>query len=97
MRVNAVAINSLSANLSSNVPAGWTNRNNFLVSTPTPTRIGFLDNNYIGGVFTTFDVVHGAGVVANRSIGTACYETNYPARIGRAHLGGYIGNGKAVF
>lgn len=97
MRINAVAINSVSANLNSNVPAGWTVKNNFSVTTPTPTRIGFLESNYIGGTFTSFDVVHGAGVVANRSIGTACYETYYPARIGRAHLGGYIGNGKAVF
>ena len=97
MRINAVAINSTSADLNANVPAGWTVKNNFSVTTPTSTRIGFLENNFTGGTFTNVDVVHGAGIVATRSIGTACYETYYPARIGRADLGGYIGNGKAVF
>lgn len=97
MRVNAVAINSTSADLNANLPAGWNIRNNFTVASPTPTRVAFLDSYYTGGAFNAIDVVHGAGVVQNRSIGTACYETNYLAQVSAPSLSGYIGNGTGVF
>jgi hypothetical protein len=97
MRVNAVAINSTSADLNANLPAGWNIRNNFTVASPTPTRVAFLDSYYTGGAFNSFDVVHGAGVVGNRSIGTACYETNYLTQVSAPYLSGYIGNGTGVF
>ena len=76
-RVCAVAVNSNAPGVLESDPAvNWTFVTRAETSSPIAARLAFFDSAYFGGTFDSIDFTHQGGNVANRSIGTACFETN---------------------